>query len=100
INGRFKVGGEIASGRVSRVYAATDLRADEEGSETSACVVKLLDLRAHPEMGELFHTRFKQLSALRHDHLMAVYDVGVHFENGYLAMESGLQSLEQLLIKR
>jgi serine/threonine protein kinase/serine/threonine protein phosphatase PrpC len=100
INGRFKIGHEIASGRVSTVYSALDLRETEETEDDRACVVKLIDLRAHPEMSELFHTRFKQMASLRHDHLMAVYDVGVHFENGYVAMESGLQSLEQLLIKR
>ncbi|MDQ3024198.1 MAG: protein kinase [bacterium] len=100
INGRFKVGREIATGRVSTVYSALDLRDTEETEDDRACVVKLLDLRAHPEMSELFHTRFKQMTALRHEHLMSVYDVGVHFENGYIAMESGLQSLEQLLIKR
>jgi serine/threonine protein kinase len=97
INGRFKLHEEIAKGRVSRVFSATDIRA-ENGEK--GCVVKLIDLRSHPEMGEVFHTRFKQLTAVRHEHLMAVYDVGIHFENGYVAMESGLQSLEQLLIKR
>jgi serine/threonine protein kinase len=100
INGRFKLGSEINAGRVSRIYTAMDTRATEESSDDVPCVVKLLDLRAHPEMSELFHTRFKSLPALRHDNLMAVYDVGIHFESGYMAMESGLQSLEQLLIKR
>lgn len=97
INGRFQVGEEIAKGRLSRIYKATNTRA-EEGEET--CIVKLIDLRDHPEMTEVFHTRFKQLTMLHHDHLMEVFDVGVHFENGFIAMESGMQSLEQLLIKR
>lgn len=97
INGRFKLQAEVAKGRVSRVYAATDTREDAVDPN---CIVKLIDLRSHPEMAEVFHTRFKQLSLIRHEHLMAVYDVGIHFENGYVAMESGLQSLEQLLIKR
>lgn len=103
INGRFQLGDEIARGRVSRVYSATDTRASEMGVEDedqTPCVVKLVDLRHHPEMVEAFHTKFKSLTNLHHDHLMRVYDVGVHFENGFIAMESGLQSLEQLLIKR
>jgi serine/threonine protein kinase/tetratricopeptide (TPR) repeat protein len=100
INGRFKVGNEIAGGRISTIYTALDLRGTEETDDDRACVIKLIDLRAHPELSALFHTRFKQLTTLRHEHLMSVYDVGIHFENGYIAMESGLQSLEQLLIKR
>ena len=79
------------------VYLATDTR---EETPSSKCVVKLTDLRAHPELSGAFNTRFKQLANLRHEHLMEVYDVGIHFENGFIAMESGLQSLEQLLIKR
>lgn len=100
INGRFKLEKEINAGRVSRIYSAIDTRGTDEGGDDRPCVVKLLDLRAHPGMGEAFHTRFKTLTGVRHDHIMAVYDAGVHFENGYLAMESGLQSLEDLLIKR
>ncbi|HES58731.1 MAG TPA: hypothetical protein ENO21_04810, partial [Firmicutes bacterium] len=103
INGRFQLKDEIARGRVSRVYSALDTRASEMGVEDedeTPCVVKLVDLRHHPEMVEAFHTKFKTLINLRHDHLMRVYDVGVHFENGFIAMESGLQSLEELLIKR
>jgi len=96
INGRFKLGEEIARGRVSQVFAAVDLHDDED----TPCVVKLIDLRAHPEMTEVFRTRFRQLQAVRHDHLLDVYDVGIHFENGYIAMEAGLISLEELLIKR
>jgi serine/threonine protein kinase/tetratricopeptide (TPR) repeat protein len=91
INGRFKLGGEVAHSRLSHVYSALDMRGTEETSDDRACVVKLTDL---------FHTRFKQLTSVRHEHLMSVYDVGVHFENGFVAMEAGLQSLEQLLIKR
>ncbi|MCH7472430.1 protein kinase [bacterium] len=119
VGGRFRLGEEIARGRASRIYAAKDMRggegesaATEEGEPKDGepkesapavqrpCVVKLIDLRSHPGMSEVFHTRFKQLISLRHDHIMETYDVGVHFENGYLAMEAGLQSLEQLLIKR
>ena len=95
VNGRFQVGEEIARGRISRLYIATDTR--EEGHR---CVVKLIDLRSHPDLSGAFNTRFKQLLSLRHEHVMEVLDVGVHFENGFIAVESGLQSLEQLLIKR
>jgi serine/threonine protein kinase/Tfp pilus assembly protein PilF len=97
INGRFKLGEELARGRISRLYSALDLR-DESGGRT--CVVKLVDLRQRPEMMEVFHTRLKTLAGLHHEHVLDVLDVGVHFENGYLAMESGLVSLEELLIKR
>ena len=97
INGRFKLGEELARGRISRLYSALDLR-DESGGRT--CVVKLVDLRQRPELMETFHTRFKTLASIHHEHVLDVLDVGVHFENGYLAMESGLVSLEELLIKR
>jgi len=96
INGRFKLGEQVARGRVSQVLNAVDLHEDEGKS----CVIKLIDLRNHSDLTEMFHTRFKQLIPVRHDHLLDVYDVGVHFENGYLAMESGMVSLEELLIKR
>ena len=96
INGRFKLGEQIARGRVSQIYNAVDLHKDEG----TPCVVKLIDLRSHPEMTQLFHTKFKQLIPVRHEHLLDVYDVGVHFENGYIAMEAGMISLEELLIKR
>ncbi len=97
INGRFKLGEELARGRISRLYSALDLR-DESGGRT--CVVKLVDLRQRTEMMEVFHTRFRSLASIHHEHILDVLDVGVHFENGYLAMESGLVSLEELLIKR
>jgi serine/threonine protein kinase/Flp pilus assembly protein TadD len=96
VNGRFKLGKELARGRVSQVYSAIDLRDDE----SRPCVIKLIDLRQYSEMAEVFHTKFKQLSLVHHEHVLEVYDVGVHFENGYIAMESGLISLEDLLIKR
>ncbi|MCC7478787.1 protein kinase [bacterium] len=97
INGRFKLVSEIGSGRVSRIYSAIDTRS-EDGQQR--CVVKLVDLRSHPELQGLFQTRFKALPNIHHENVLQVYDVGIHFENGYIAMESGLQSLEQLLIKR
>ena len=96
VNGHYQLGNEIARSRISRVYSATDIR--EEGGKR--CVVKLTDLRSHPELSGAFNTRFKQLAAIHHEHLMDIYEVGIHFENGFIAMESGLQSLEQLLIKR
>jgi len=96
INGRFKLGREIARGRVSQVYRAVDLH---EGGDVP-CVIKLIDLRSHPEMSEVFHTRFKALTMIKHDHLQEVYDVGIHFENGYVATEAAMLSLESLLIKR
>jgi serine/threonine protein kinase len=97
VNGRFQLGEEISRGRISRLYAAID---SHQEADANSCVVKLTDLRAHPELSGAFNTRFKQLMTLRHEHLMEVYDVGIHFENGFVAMEAGLQSLEQLLIKR
>lgn len=97
VNGRFKLGEELARGRISRLFSALDLR-DESGGRS--CVIKLVDLRSNPEMIELFHTRFKTLTGIHHEHLLGVLDVGVHFENGYIAMESGMLSLEELLIKR
>jgi serine/threonine protein kinase/tetratricopeptide (TPR) repeat protein len=96
VNGHYQLGAEIARSRISHIYTGTDIR--EEGSKR--CVVKLTDLRSHPELSGAFNTRFKQLAAIQHEHLMDIYEVGIHFENGYIAMESGLQSLEQLLIKR
>jgi len=96
INGRFKLGEEIARGRFSQVFSAVDL---QDGNDVP-CVVKLIDLRNHPEMTEVFRTRFKQMLMVHHDHLLDVYDVGIHFENGYIATEAGMLSLEDLLIKR
>lgn len=96
INGRFKLGEQIARGRVSQVYTAIDLHTDEG----TPCAVKLVDLRNLSDLSGLFHTRFKQLVSIHHEHLLEVLDVGVHFENGYIAMEAGMISLEELLIKR
>ncbi|MCB1220475.1 MAG: protein kinase [Planctomycetales bacterium] len=115
INGRFKLKEEIAKGRISSIYRAIDTRKDEMGIEEEKrsllddrksavdqehCVVKLIDLRKHKEYTEVFHTRFRTLTNIHHKNLLNVFDVGVHFENGYIAMEAGLLSLEQLLIKR
>jgi serine/threonine protein kinase/tetratricopeptide (TPR) repeat protein len=102
INGRFKLGQEIAQSELARVYKATDLRGEGEEGEgiTRDCIIKLIDLRAHPELAQVFQTRFKALPNVFHEHLLQVYDVGVHFENGYIAMEPAALSLEALLIKR
>ena len=115
INGRFKLKDEIAKGRISSIYRAIDTRKDELGRpeeqksllddsksaiDKEHCVIKLIDLRKNKEYAEVFHTRFRTLMNVHHEHLLNVIDVGVHFENGYIAMEAGLLSLEDLLIKR
>jgi serine/threonine protein kinase/Flp pilus assembly protein TadD len=102
LNGRFKLGPEVAKSELARVYKGVDLRSDGEEGEgvTRDCIIKLIDLRAHPELAQVFQTRFKALPNIFHEHLLQVYDVGVHFENGYIAMEPAALSLEALLIKR
>jgi serine/threonine protein kinase/tetratricopeptide (TPR) repeat protein len=115
INGRFKLKDEIAKGRISSIYRAIDTRKAEMGLpeeqksrlddsksaiDKEHCVIKLIDLRKNKEYAEVFHTRFRTLMNVHHEHLLNVIDVGVHFENGYIAMEAGLLSLEDLLIKR
>ena len=92
--GRFKAGKLMTKGACSRIYAARDIE------QQSKCILKIIDLKEHPELKEPFRNYFKQMLSLSDHTLVKVRDVGVHFEMGYIAMDDAGQSLEDLLIRR
>jgi serine/threonine protein kinase/tetratricopeptide (TPR) repeat protein len=94
IGGRFKVGRQVGAGKITRIFAGHDNETDRD------VTIKLVGIKKHPELTELFKTRFKEAVYFDNEYVNKVYDVGIHFDNGYIAQDECDQSLEEVLIKR
>lgn len=94
IGGRFKIGRQVANGKITRIFTAHD---NQLGKDVT---VKLVDLKKHADLAELFKNRFKEAVFLDNEYVNKVHDVGTHFDNGYIAQDECDQSLEEVLIKR
>ena len=87
LEGRYRVGGLLAHGGMSRVYRGTDLRLDRE------VAIKVMDagLAADPSFRARFEREARAIAKIDHPCVVDVYDQGEHGGPGdpvvYLVME-------------
>lgn len=94
LGGKYKVTKQLVSSHIWTNYQGEDI------TDGRPVFIKMISLRQHPSITEHFKTTFKQLVSLRHENIVSVYDVGMHFEFGYIVMELMDQKLEDILIRR
>lgn len=94
LGGKYRVVKQLVSSHIWTSYQGEDI------TDGKPVFIKMISLRLFPDIAEHFKTTFKQLINLRHDNIVSVFDVGVHFEFGYIVMEIMDQKLEDILIRR
>lgn len=81
--GRYRIEGEIATGGVGRVYAATDL-----STERRVALKRILKEYADSlRVGALFKLEYHTLKQIDHPRVIKVFDYGVDPEGPYYTME-------------
>jgi hypothetical protein len=78
--GRFKIVNRIGRGGMGALYLAWDPTLERE------IAIKLLR-EDHDDLRERFAREARSIARLRHPHIVTVFDVGVHDEQPFIAME-------------
>ena len=82
-DGRYIVGDVLGEGGVARVHRGYDRRTGEE------CAIKLLlpTLQRYPRIRDRFEREAEVLTALKHEHIVQIYDHGITDDHHWLVME-------------